>query len=85
MNATDLDGENGGFYRIESVDFETSNNKLVFTRGNANTFEVGISGGVDSGSLVGNTIILTKSDLSTVEIDLNGLVDEIIVGADFES
>ena len=85
VNATDLDGENGGFYRIESVDFETSNNKLVFTRGDANTFEVGISGGVDSGSLVGNTIILTKSDLSTVEIDLNGLVDEIIVGADFES
>lgn len=77
VNATDLDGENGGFYRIETASFEASNNTITFTRGDANTFDVTVSGGVTSGSLVGNTIILTKSDSSTVEIDINSLVNGI--------
>ena len=77
VDARALDGEGGSFYRIETASFEASNNTITFTRGDANTFDVTVSGGVTSGSLVGNTIILTKSDSSTVEIDINSLVNGI--------
>ena len=85
VDARALDGEGGSFYRIETASFESSNNTITFTRGDANTFDVTVSGGVTSGSLVGNTIILTKSDLSTVEIDVNALVNDIILSASFNT
>ena len=85
VDARALDGEGGSFYRIETASFEASNNTITFTRGDANTFDVTVSGGVTSGSLVGNTIILTKSDSSTVEIDINALVNDIILSASFNA
>lgn len=83
INATDLDGENGGFYRVESAAFESTNNTITFTRGDANTFDVTIGGGVTSGALVGNTIVLTKSDSSTINIDVNALVNDIILSGSY--
>jgi len=85
VNAAELNNNSGDFYRVESASYEASNNTITFTRGDANTFDVTVSGGVTSGSLVGNTIILTKSDSTTVDIDMNGLVDDLIISTNWHT
>ena len=84
VDATDLDGQNGGFYRIETAAYTVANNTLTFTRGDANTFDLILTGVANTSATVNtstasasfensnNTITFTRDDASTFEVTVSG-------------
>ena len=84
VNAQLLDSEEGGFYRIESAAYTVANNTLTFTRGDANTFDLVLTGVANTSATVNtstssasfestnNTITFTRADSSNFDVTIGG-------------